>query len=301
MIAEVAPAKVNLFLHVGPIRADGLHDLASLFVFADDGDRIEAAPGDALSLKIKGPFASALAGFPVESNLVWRAAEALAKESGLAPRAALTLDKRLPVAAGIGGGSADAAAALRALTRLWKLKISEASLARLAFSLGADVPACLYRRPVYVEGAGEVVGEGPRLPPLALALVNPRVETPTGPIFKAFDAANPAPDRPAFEARAAFPDARALAGYLAATRNDLEPHAIAGQSVIGAARRFLAECRGCLIARMSGSGATVFGLFESRAEADRAATRAMAEGWWAMAAMLAGSGDPRKGGARGAQ
>jgi 4-diphosphocytidyl-2-C-methyl-D-erythritol kinase len=287
MIEETAPAKINLFLHVGPFRPDGLHDLASLFVFAEEGDRISAAPAEKLSLSISGPFASALAGFPLETNLVWRAAEALKAAAGVSDGAAITLQKRLPVAAGIGGGSADAAAALRALVRLWNVDISEGALVGLAFGLGADVPACLARRPVYVSGAGEIVEPGPILPPLWVALVNPGVETPTGPIFRAFDAANPAPSPPALERVPAFRNYRALAAYLSRTRNDLEPHAAARERVIAASREYLAECPGCLIARMSGSGATVFGLFGSAAAADRAARGARGRGWWAMAARLA--------------
>lgn len=286
MIETTAPAKINLFLHVGPKRADGLHAIASLFVFADDGDRIRAAPSAALSLKVKGPFAAGLEGFPVEENLVWRAADALAREAGVGVGASLVLDKRLPIAAGVGGGSADAAAALRALARLWRLDIEAATLSRLAFDLGADVPACLQRRPVYVEGAGEIVTPGPRLPPLWVCLVNPRVETPTGPIFRAFDEAFPSPPPPIVEKQPSFADPETLRAFLASTRNDLEPHAIDRQSVIGVARDFLAHCPGCLIARMSGSGATVYGLFASEAPAEAAQARADAEGWWAMAARL---------------
>lgn len=290
MIEEIAPAKINLFLHVGPVREDGLHEIASLFVFADDGDRISVSLARDLSLKITGPFAEALAPFPIESNLVWRAADALRAEGRVSDGAEITLDKRLPIASGIGGGSADAAAALRALVRLWKLDIGEAALRRIAFSLGADVPACLALRPVYVTGAGEKVEAGPRLPPVWIALVNPRVETPTGPIFRAFDAANPNPAKPLLDARKAIADYTGLAAYLGPARNDLEPHAVNRQSVIGAARDFLAECPGCLLARMSGSGATVFGLFGSAAAAERASRQAAARGWWAMAARLA-SGD----------
>lgn len=287
MIEETAPAKINLFLHVGPVRADGLHELASLFVFADDGDRISVEPSRDLSLKITGPFADALRAFPVKTNLVWRAADALRREAGISEGAAITLDKRLPIASGIGGGSADAAAALRALVRLWRLDIGGEALKRLAFGLGADVPACIDRRPVYVTGAGETIANGPRLPPVWTALVNPRVETPTGPIFRAFDAANPNPAAPSLPAARALTDYSALADYLAPTRNDLEPLAINRQAVIGAARDFLAECPGCLLSRMSGSGATVFGLFTTAAAARQAAQRARARGWWAMAAQLA--------------
>ena len=166
MIVETAPAKINLYLHVGPLRGDGLHELASLFVFAYDGDIVTAAPSSDLSLTINGPFASALDGFPVTSNLVWRAADLLRHRFGVGDGAALTLEKNLPIAAGIGGGSADAAAALRALRKLWLLDISDVALAALSFELGADVPACLARAPVNVTGAGEILAPGPVLPPL---------------------------------------------------------------------------------------------------------------------------------------
>jgi 4-diphosphocytidyl-2-C-methyl-D-erythritol kinase len=290
MIEETAPAKVNLFLHVGPVRADGLHEIASLFVFADDGDRIRVERAPELSLRITGPFADRLAAFPVESNLVWRAAEALRSEAGVKEGAAIALDKRLPIAAGIGGGSSDAAAALRALRRLWRLSIDDEALARIGFRLGADVPACLAARPVYVSGAGEEIRSGPRLPPTWIVLANPGVETPTGPIFRAFDAENPSPRRPVLDARSVIRDQDELASYLAAARNDLEPLAVFRQSVIGAVGDFLAECPGCLLARMSGSGATVFGLFASADDAAGAARRAGERGWWSMAARLLADG-----------
>lgn len=290
MIEEVAPAKINLFLHVGPRRADGLHDLASLFVFSEEGDAVSAAPAEKLSLEIKGPFAPALAAFALETNLVWRAAEALKAAATIETGAALVLDKRLPVAAGIGGGSADAAAALRALIRLWDVEISDEALADIAFGLGADVPACLAQSPVYVRGAGEIVEQGPALPPLWITLVNPGVETPTGPIFRDFDSANPSPSAPALERESAFRDGAALAAYLARTRNDLEPFAMLREHLIVASRDYLAECDGCLITRMSGSGATVFALFDAKEAAEHAARGAEARGWWAMATRLASHG-----------
>ncbi len=290
MIEEIAPAKINLFLHVGPVRADGLHEIASLFVFADDGDRISVEPSRDLSLKITGPFAEALAPFPIETNLVWRAAEALRAAAGTTAGAAITLDKRLPIASGIGGGSSDAAAALRALTRLWGLSVSETVLGDIAFRLGADVPACLARRPVYVTGAGEEIRPGPALPRVSVALVNPRVETPTGPIFRAFDAENPRPLAPALDVQKHIADHAQLTAYLRPTRNDLEKYAVLREGVIGACRDFLAECPGSLHARMSGSGATVFGLFATAEAAREAVRRAETKGWWAMSAQLSAGG-----------
>lgn len=285
-VAEIAPAKINLFLHVGPVRRDRLHALASLFVFADDGDRIEAEPADGLHLAVSGPFAPALAPFPPASNLVLRAAHALKTAFGVKEGAALTLRKRLPVAAGIGGGSADAAAALRALVRLWRLDVAPQTLARLAFKLGADVPACLAGRPVFVRGAGEIVTPGPGLPPFAVCLVNPRVETPTGPVFRAFDAAHPHPPTPDAPAPGRLATLTDLVAWLQQTRNDLEPFAVFRNSVIGAARDFVADCSGSRLARMSGSGSTVFGVFSDVTAAERAARAAQARGWWALAARV---------------
>lgn len=286
-VVEIAPAKINFYLHVGPVRADGLHDLASLFVFAADGDRITAAPARDISLTIEGPYAPALSRFPVETNLVFRAARALQAASGATSGAAISLDKRLPIAAGVGGGSADAAATLRALAALWDVSLPTETMRRLAFSLGADVPACLSRRPVYVGGAGERVAPGPVLPPLWVCLVNPRVETPTGPIFRAFDRANPSPPPPARPTPSRIASLGALSDFLSSTRNDLEPFAILRNSVIGLARDFVAGCPGARFARMSGSGSTVFGLFSDGVSAIRAARAASARGWWALAAPIA--------------
>lgn len=283
MICETAPAKVNLYLHVGPVRADGLHELQSLFVFADEGDVVTAAPAQDLSLEIKGPFAGALAGEPLESNLVHRAAQALRTAFGVGQGAAIALDKRLPVAAGLGGGSADAAAALRALVRLWKLQVAEDQLARIAFALGADVPACLSRRPLQVSGAGEILKPGPPLAPVFITLVNPGVEMPTGPVFRAFDAANPAPSLPERPAIDDLSTPAALAGLFETTRNDLQPHAISVNPAIARTLDFLAESDDGLGVRMSGSGATCFALFETAERARVCARRSREMGWWAMA------------------
>jgi 4-diphosphocytidyl-2-C-methyl-D-erythritol kinase len=283
MIAEFAPAKINLYLHVGPVRRDGLHELRSLFAFVGDGDRILAQPSRDVSLELRGPFAGSLAGEDVRRNLVFRAAMTLREASGVREGAAIVLEKNLPIAAGVGGGSADAAAALRALARLWKLNVAPADLRRLAFSLGADVPACLDAAPALVSGAGERIERGPRLAPLFVALVNPRVAMPTGPIFRAFDAQNRAPAAPVFDMLRPATIAGAI-DMLCATRNDLEPFAIKRAPVVGLALQTLLGAPGVLGARMSGSGATVFGLFSSLSAAQRAALGARARGWWSTAA-----------------
>lgn len=286
-VVELAPAKVNLYLHVGGVRADGLHALASVFVFADVGDVLTVTPAADLSLRVTGPFAPALAGGPVADNLVLRAARELRAAAGVRSGAHIVLDKQLPVAAGIGGGSADAAATLRALSRLWRIDIGADRLARLAFGLGADVPACLDGRPVHVAGAGENLAAGPVLPPVWICLVNPGVATPTGPIFRAFDRAHPHPAAPAFH-RPAARTIGALRDLMAASRNDLQAPAIAAVPVIAEVLASVSACPGAIEARMSGSGATVFALFASRAAAQRAARVAAARGWWSAAARIEG-------------
>lgn len=288
MITEIAPAKINLYLHVGALRRDRLHDLESIFVFADAGDVLTAEDAEALSLELTGPFAGALARDPVEKNLVMRAASLLKKQAGVRQGARLVLDKRLPIASGVGGGSADAAAAIRALVRLWGLDISAADLRKIAFSLGADVPACLDRIPVQVSGAGEILSTGPVLPPLWVCLANPRVSMPTGPVFRAFDADNPHPAKPA-RLIATARDYLAVTGLMENSRNDLEPIAIRRQFVIQTAIERLASRPGALAARMSGSGATVFGLFSSAAAARRAEQDMAGRGWWSMSASLCAS------------
>lgn len=287
---ERAQAKINLYLHVGAIRRDGLHELASLFVFAQDGDIIRARPAAALSLEIVGPFAPLLSSFPVESNLVLRAARALQRAAGVKAGATLILEKRLPIASGIGGGSADAAATLRALQKIWGLQIDACSLNALAFSLGADVPACLHGAPVYVSGAGERIEPGPSLPPLWVCLVNPGVDMPTGPIFRDFDRALPDPPAPAFPKPRRLVSYEQVREFLRASNNDLERFATRRAPQIGAVRNFLAERHGAIGARMSGSGATVFGLFQDGESASKAACAARGHGWWSMATALARGG-----------
>ncbi len=285
MITEIAPAKINLYLHVGGLRDDGLHDLASLFVFTCDGDNISVAPSDELSLRVEGPFSGALNDLPPEKNLIWQAAVLLQKEFSIARSAEILLEKNLPIAAGIGGGSADAAAAMRALIKLWDVEITDAALSRLAFKLGADVPACLRRAPVNVTGAGEEVSPGPTLPSLWACIVNPGVDMPTGPVFRAFDAANPSPSRPLLEALHGD-GYDAVAVLMSDTRNDLEPMACVIAPEIGATLLFLRQQSGAIAARMSGSGATCFALFSTFDAAKRAQNCAQSAGWWALASPL---------------
>jgi 4-diphosphocytidyl-2-C-methyl-D-erythritol kinase len=278
-LEEAAPAKVNLYLHVTGRRADGYHLLDSLAVFGPAADRLTAAPAEELSLTLAGPFGESLAA--EADNLVLRAARALAAEAGIRAGAALHLEKHLPVASGIGGGSADAAAALRLLNRLWGCGLDGAALARLAAPLGADIPVCVASRPARMQGIGEVISPGPAMPECGLLLVNPRVPVATPAVFRARQGG--------FSAAAALPatwsDAAAMAGDLARFGNDLEAPALALCPVIGEVLAALRAAPGCRLARMSGSGATCFGIFATAAEAT-AAAHGMPAAWWASGGAL---------------
>ncbi len=277
---ESAPAKVNLFLHIIGRHVDGYHLLDSLAVFADAADALRAEAAESLSLTLEGPFASALA--PEPDNLVLRAARALAAAASIAPRARLVLTKNLPVASGIGGGSADAAAALRALAALWGIE-PVADLSALAARLGADVPVCLASRPARMGGVGEALSPAPTLPPCGVVLLNPGVPVATAEVFRARAGG--------FSHRAdlagGWADAAGMAADLARTHNDLEPPAIALCPPIGAALEALRAAPGCLLARMSGSGATCFGLFANPGEAAATAAGIVRPGWWVWGGGLA--------------
>lgn len=275
-LREPAPAKVNLYLHVTGRRADGYHLLDSLAVFGPAADELRAAPAPALTLALEGRFGAALAAEP--DNLVLRAARALAAAAGVVPEAALTLVKHLPVASGIGGGSADAAAALRALNALWGCGLDEDALAAIAAPLGADIPVCVAARPMRMQGVGEVLLPAPRLPDCGLVLANPLVALPTPAVFKA-RAASGAGFTPPAALPAAWGDAAAMARDLGVLRNDLEPPALALCPVVGEVLAALRALPGCLLARMSGSGATCFGLFATP-QAAQAAAGALPGAWW---------------------
>lgn len=278
-----APAKINLYLHVLGQRADGYHLLDSLIAFADVGDDITAAPADALALTIGGPEAAAIAGLG-DDNLVLRAARLLSAHAGTHRAASLYLDKRLPAAGGIGGGSSDAAAALRALSHLWGVPLDDDGLMALALELGADVPACLAARPVWVGGIGEQLEPAASLPAAGIVLANPRRALPTADVFRRRSGPFSAPGR--FDPVPA--DAAGLAAVLASRRNDLTEAAVALVPEIGVVLDRLAVLPGALLSRMSGSGATCFALFVDRAAALTAAKAlAAAEpGWWTAAGRL---------------
>ena len=275
-VRQAARAKVNLYLHVLGKRPDGFHDLDSLVVFAELGDEIDVAMAPDLSLRTFGPFADRVPGS--DGNLVLRAAECLRAEGRIAAGAEITLTKRLPVAAGLGGGSADAAAALRALRELWEIDTAQVDLKKIAAALGADVPVCLVGGHSLVRGRGENFSPVPALPPCHFVLANPGVELSTAGVFARFDGAGS--DTAALVGT--FPTARALAQALLECRNDLEPAALALAPAIGETLRLIAGTPGCLLARMSGSGATCFGLFEKSIDAEAAAeiVRRSEPNWW---------------------
>lgn len=267
-IIEAAPAKINLTLHVTRRRDDGYHDLESLVVFADLGDELTAQRADSDSLAISGPFAAALGAN--SNNLVLRALTAFrARWPGRGPQGlAIHLTKNLPVAAGIGGGSADAAAALRLMAGLSPEPVPLGELADLAATLGADVPACLLSRPLVARGVGEILAPLAQFPEAHVVLVNPLVAVATADVFRRLRAHDNYP-MPALPEPLTRPAQLGL--WLAETRNDLQPPAVKIVPVIGDIIADLAEAQGCILARMSGSGATVFGLFGSAGQAHQAA------------------------------
>jgi 4-diphosphocytidyl-2-C-methyl-D-erythritol kinase len=274
----LAPAKLNLYLHVVGRRADGFHLLDSLVAFADIGDHITVSPAHSLNIAITGPFAEQLAAQDPKQNLVWRAGEALAHELGRPPGALVILEKNLPIASGIGGGSSDAAATLISLAALWNAKLAPEQIAALGAALGADVPVCLAGRAAFIGGVGELVAPAPTLPETYLVLVNPGRPLPTPDVYKSRQGPF------GQSARFAYAPANAaeLAAILKARCNDLTDAARAIVPEIDDVLTALAACDGALLARMSGSGATCFALFAGNAAAGAAAARlrGINSGWW---------------------
>ncbi len=276
MVVERAPAKVNLYLHVVGRRADGYHLLDSLVAFTALGDAVAVAPSDALRLTVDGPFAAALK--DEADNLVLRAARRLAASTGIARGAAITLTKNLPVASGIGGGSADAAATLRALCRLWTVAPDGVPLDAIALELGADVPVCLDAKASFIGGIGEQREAAPPLPEAGLVLVNPRIPLATPQVFARREGRFSSAARFAAAPR----DAAGLAALLRARTNDLTAAACAIVPAVRDVLDAVSASRGCLLARMSGSGATCFGLYAD-ASAANAAAASLAQArpdWW---------------------
>lgn len=287
-VSAFAPAKINLTLEVGPPRDDGYHPLQSVVTFADVGDIIEAAPAETLSLNIVGEFADELAG-DAESNLVMRAARALSETAGISQGASLTLEKQLPIASGIGGGSSDAAAALRALNELWGLNWPLARLRPIAGRLGADVPVCLAGLPAYMTGTGETYVPI-KLPAFAAVLINPMTPLSTPEVYRRFDAMGlgmrfaekPAPAWSGTE--------QALAGIAAAGNDLTEPAATIAPEIAEVSQILRADPR-VRYAALSGSGATLFALTENAEEAAALADALQEKrpDWWVADTLLSGA------------
>ena len=279
-----APAKINLTLHVRGRRADGYHLLDSLVVFAGVGDRITVHPADMLHLDITGPYAAGLSADA--DNLVIRAARYLSQMIGRSDGAQITLEKNLPLASGIGGGSSDAAATLIALAQIWETSLGDLRDADLAAKLGADVPVCMRKQACFMRGIGEDLTPAPALPPAWLVLVNPNRPLATKSVFGALNGrfSEPQPAR-VYEG---LSTAAALAEALKAGRNDLAAPAREVMDTVAAMTAALEATAGCLLARMSGSGPTCFGLYGAAdtAEAAAATLRAAHPGWWVAAAPL---------------
>jgi len=273
LIVERAPAKLNLALHVRARRADGYHELETLFAFVEVGDeiRVEAAPRPAFTMT--GPFAAALDG--EGDNLVTRAAARFAAAFGGGPWA-ITLEKNLPIASGIGGGSADAAATLRALARLGGIVLDDPRLFEIADALGSDVPACLLGVTAIGRGRGEQLEPIDGAPGVPALLVNPGVAVPTGQVFARWDGIDRGP----------LPEGR-IGAIVHDGRNDLEAPARAIAPEIDEVLDVLAGQPGALLARMSGSGATCFALFERPGDCAAAAARLAQPGWWICETALA--------------
>ncbi|NIJ41720.1 4-diphosphocytidyl-2-C-methyl-D-erythritol kinase [Parvibaculum indicum] len=281
--ANKARAKVNLSLRIAGRRPDGYHELESLVVFPDTGDGLTAEPAPDLTLDIEGPFADGLT--DEADNLVLRAARALRAETGCGKGASIVLDKWLPVASGIGGGSADAAAALHLLNDLWETGLDGEALARIGLGLGADVPVCLDAAPAFMTGIGERVARLPALPDFVLLLVNPGMSVATGEVFARLDAAPVKEDREATPPPS-FAMLDALLQWLARHPNDLEAPAMDVAPAIGLVLRKLDGLPGALLSRMSGSGATCFAIFSDRNAAQDALSTLSADcpDWWCVAA-----------------
>ena len=280
--AETAPAKVNLTLRVLGRRADGYHDIESLVAFAGVGDVLTFTPASALTLAVRGPTARAAG--DAADNLVLKAARALASEVDGLALGHFDLSKRLPVAAGLGGGSADAAAALRLLARANGIAPDDPRLMQAACAAGADVPVCLDPRPRLMRGIGDVLSAPLALPRLFAVLVNPGVAVATREVFAGLGLPPAAPTAPP----ATFVDSAALMAEITSGRNDLEGPAIELEPAIAEVLAVLGKLPGCRLARMSGSGATCFGLFGSTAAAS-AAARSLRVGypaWWVRATVL---------------
>jgi len=279
-ITVLAPAKINLFLHIIGRRPDGLHLLESLFAFADIGDKLTLKEADDISFKVKGPFEEICerAGCDGERNLVFKAAKELSKISP-GKGAEIVLEKNLPLSSGLGGGSSDAAAVLKGLQILWNTEVNEDELFKLALELGADVPACLLGAPCFVAGIGEEITPLEEFETLEVVLVNPKRPLSTPQVFKNFMETN----RPFTPPLATEPDKnQSQETLISNTHNDLQGPAIALTPDVAKILGALEGCEGNVLARMSGSGATCFGVFSNREQSEKASTWLTREhpNWW---------------------
>ena len=281
-----AAAKINLYLHVTGVREDGYHTLDSLIAFAGVHDTITLTPASDIRLTVAGPFAGGLdAG---GDNLVSKAVVLLQHAANIDGGAAMVLEKNLPVASGIGGGSADAAAALAGLARLWGLDSTALNIQELGLSLGADVPVCVFGRTAFIDGIGELISPAATLPPAWLVLVNPGTQVSTPAVFQAYHERGAGEGGDIIRFNQPPASAQALAEYLHTRRNDLDDAAIGLQPVICDVLESLQRADQVLLARMSGSGATCFGLFADADGASRAAVKISQRqpAWWVQATTL---------------
>ncbi len=288
VLSDFAPAKINLTLRIRGRRADGYHELESLVVFADVGDDLQFTPGDALGLSVEGETAADSG--DIDGNLVLKAARALQKQRDTLRPGRFHLIKNLPVAAGVGGGSSDAAAALRLLSQINDLSLADPSLIAAARGTGADVPVCLDPRPRIMRGIGDLLSEPLNLPQLHGVLVNPRVAVPTAQVFRAWADNSVMRETPApmqdpashLVETTTSPTSAALVAAVEQSTNDLEAPAIALFPAVGDVLTELRASDNCLLARMSGSGGTCFGLFKTAATAKAAADRLQQARptWW---------------------
>ena len=278
----LAPAKINLFLHITGKRPDGYHLLQSVVVFVNIGDRLTFTRHDSLFIDVTGPYAGDVCA--PRDNLIYKAAVALGENYRHPPRGQILLEKNLPVASGMGGGSSDAATTLKGLSQLWGLPEEFDRMQKIAATLGADVPACLMRRPVWMEGVGEKMMRLPDMPDLHMVLVTPAVATPTPEVFRQFRGKISPPIQ--------FIGRRKSMGEWIADlklyRNDLTEAAIAVSPDIKIALQSIRETSGCQVARLSGSGATCFGIYDTDAAAKAAVNKLRQQhpDWWITAAGL---------------
>jgi 4-diphosphocytidyl-2-C-methyl-D-erythritol kinase len=272
----LAPAKLNLFLNITGRREDGYHLLDSLFVFCGLADRVTLEPDDRISLSLCGPFAEGLESGA--DNIAIRAAELLRREASLTAGVRIILEKHIPVAAGLGGGSADAAAVLRGLNAFWNIGWPMERLQRLGAQLGADVPACLPGKPVIARGVGDELSPAPGMPVCGILLVNPRVTVPTPAVFKAFKAMNPVIAPQVFAPLPEhFTSVGAMSEIIRRRGNDLLPAAVSVAPAVDDVLKVLRQLPGVACAGLSGSGATCFAVFDTPASAHHAE---VPTAWW---------------------